>query len=81
MDLTDNERQAITNKHNLTDQEKKVKIKELDLEVWTAFAPKVKAHKEIKDAFWCSCPHCEKGKKKGTHNLTGWSTSTPMEMV
>lgn len=33
MDLTDNERQAITNKHNLTDQEKKVKIKELDLEV------------------------------------------------
>ena len=33
--------------------------------------PKVQAHKEIKNAYWCSCPHCEKGKKEGTHNLTG----------
>ena len=71
MNLTDRERQAITSKHNLTEQEKKVKIKELDLEVWTAFVPKVKAHKEIKNAYWCSCPHCEKGKKEGIHNLTG----------
>ena len=51
MNLTDRERQAITSKHNLTEQEKKVKIKELDLEVWNAFAPKVKAHKEIKNAY------------------------------
>ena len=71
MDLTDKGRQSITGKHNLADQEKRVKIKELDLEVWTAFAPKVKPHKEIKNAYWCSCLHCEKGKKKGTHNLTG----------
>jgi hypothetical protein len=71
MNFTDRERQAITSKHNLTEQEKKVKIKELDLEVWTAFVPKVKAHEKIKNAYWCSCPHCEKGKKKGTHNLTG----------
>ena len=71
MDLTDKERQAITNRHNLTDQQKKVKIKGLDLEVWTAFASKVKPHKEIKNAYWCSCPHCGKGKKEGTHNLTG----------
>lgn len=71
MNFTDRERQAITTKHNLTEQEKKVKIKELDLEVWTAFVPKVKAHEKIKNAYWCSCPHCEKGTKKGTHNLTG----------
>ena len=31
MNFTDRERQAITSKHNLTEQEKKVKIKELDL--------------------------------------------------
>jgi len=71
MDLTNKERRAISSRHNLTDREKKVKIKALDLEVWTAFAPKVKAHKEIKNAYWCYCPYCEKGKKKGTHNLTG----------
>lgn len=71
MNFTDRERQAITNKHNLTDQEKKVKIKELDLEVWKAFTPKFKAHEKIKNAYWCYCPCCGKGKKKDLHNLTG----------
>ena len=51
MNFTDRERQAITSKHNLTEQEKKVKIKELDLEVWKAFLPKVKAHEKIKYAY------------------------------
>ncbi len=71
MNLTNRERQAIANKHNLTDQGKKVKIKELDLEVWKAFTSKVKAHENNSNAYWCYCPYCEKGKKEGTHNLTG----------
>ena len=72
MDLTDKGRRVITGKHNLADQEKRAKIKELDLEVWTAFAPKVKAHEKNSNTYWCYCPYCEKGKKKeGVHNLTG----------
>ena len=72
MHLTDRERRAISSKKTLSDPEKKEKVKEWDLEVWTAFAPKVKAHKKNSDAYWCYCPHCEKGKKKtGIHNLTG----------
>ena len=55
----------------MKDQAKKKQIKEWDLEVWTAFTPKVKAHEKNSDAYWCYCPHCEKGKKKtGIHNLT-----------
>ena len=72
MHLTDRERQAISSKETLTDQAKRARIKEWDLEVWTAFTPKVKAHQKNSDAYWCYCPHCEKGKKKtGIHNLTG----------
>ena len=71
MHLTDRERQAISSKEILTVQAKKARIKEWDLEVWTAFTPKVKAHEKNSDAYWCYCPHCEKGKKKtGIHNLT-----------
>lgn len=72
MHLTGRERQAISNKKTLTDQAKRAKIQEWDLEVLTAFTPKVKAHEKNSDAYWCYCPHCEKGKKKtGIHNLTG----------
>ena len=72
MHLTDRERRAISSKKTLSDPEKREKVKEWDLEVWTGFAPKVKAHKKNSDAYWCYCPHCEKGKKKtGIHNLTG----------
>jgi len=71
MHLTDRERQVISSKYALTDQDKRNIIRKWDLEVWTAFAPKVKAHKKNSNAYWCYCPHCEKGKKKGTHNLTG----------
>ena len=72
MHLTDRERRAISRRNTLTDQAKRARIKEWDLEVWTAFAPKVKAHEKNSDAYWCYCPHCEKGKKKtGIHNLTG----------
>ena len=71
MYLTDRERQAISRRDALTDQEKREKIKEWDLEVWTAFVPKVKAHEKNSDAYWCYCPYCEKGAKEGTHNLTG----------
>ena len=56
----------------MKDQEKRKQIKEWDLEVWTAFTPKVKTHEKNSDAYWCYCPHCEKGRKKtGIHNLTG----------
>ena len=72
MDLTDRERQAISSKETLMDQAKRARIKEWDLDVWTAFTPKVKVHEKNSDAYWCYCPHCEKGKKKtGIHNLTG----------
>ena len=71
MDLTDRERRAVSSKENLTDQAKRARIKELDLEVWTAYTSNRKAHERIKNAYWCSCPNCGKGKKKGTHNLTG----------
>ena len=72
MDLTDKERQAIKNKHNLTDPEKILTIKELDLEVWKAFVPRVKAHEKNSNTYWCYCPYCEKGKKKeSVYNHTG----------
>ena len=71
MNLTDRERQAILSKKNLTDQAKRARIKELDLEVWTAYTSNRKAHERIKNAYWCSCPNCGKGKKEGTHYLTG----------
>ena len=71
MHLTDRERQAISSKETLTDQAKRAKIKVWDLEVWTASTSNRKAHDRIKNAYWCSCPNCKKGKKKGTHNLTG----------
>ena len=66
----------------MKDQEKRKQIKEWDLEVWTAFAPKVKAHEKNSDAYWCYCPHCEKGKRRlvSTTSL-GWSIRTAMEMV
>lgn len=70
MHLTDRERQVISVKRLLSDREKRAQIKKWDLEVWTTFAPKVKAHEKNSDAYWCYCPYCEKGKKKGTHNLT-----------
>ena len=55
----------------MKDQEKRKQINEWDLEVWTAFVPKIKTHEKNSDAYWCYCPHCEKGKKKtGIHNLT-----------
>ena len=71
MHLTDREIQAISSKETLTDQAKRARIKEWDLEVWTASTSNRKAHEDIKNAYWCSCPNCGKGKKKGTHNLTG----------
>ena len=71
MDLTDRQKQAISSKRLLSDREKRAQIKKFDLEVWTEFTGNLKAHKEIKNAYWCSCPNCGKGKKKGTHNLTG----------
>ena len=72
MHLTDRERQAISSKEILTVQAKKARIKEWDLEVWTAFTPKVKAHEKNSDAYWCYCPYCQKGEKKtGIHNVTG----------
>ena len=77
MNLTDRERQAITSKHNLTEQEKRLKIKELDLEVWTAFIPPVSGYEEATIEYRCICPYCslEKSKKSDqnrTHNLTAW---------
>ena len=71
MDLTDRQKQAISSKRLLSDREKRAQIKKFDLEVWTEFTGNLKAHKEIKNAYWCSCSNCGKGKKKGTHNLTG----------
>ena len=71
MHLNDRERQAISNRKTLTDQAKRARIKEWDLEVWNAFTSNRKAHNDIKNAYWCSCPNCKKGKMKGTHNLTG----------
>ncbi|EHA60141.1 hypothetical protein Syn8016DRAFT_2523 [Synechococcus sp. WH 8016] len=79
MDLTDKERQAITGKHNLADQEKRVKIKQLDLEVWTAFAPKKAEHNNSSIEYRCFCPYCAEDSKKkhkkergGGHDLTAW---------
>ena len=72
MHLADRERRAISSRNTLTDQEKRQKIREWDLDVWTEFSPKVKAHEKNSDAYWCYCPHCEKGEKKtGIHNVTG----------
>ena len=71
MDLTDRQKQVISVKRLLSDREKRAQIKEWDLEVWTEVTGNRKAHKDIKGAYWCSCPNCGKGKKKGTHNLTG----------
>lgn len=55
----------------ISDQDKRARIKQLDLEVWTEFAPKVKTHERSKGSYWCYCPYCDKGRKKGAHNLTG----------
>ncbi len=71
MNLTDRQKQVISSKRLLSDREKRAQIKEWDLEVWTSLTSNHNKHKDIKNAYWCSCPYCEKGKKKGTHNLTG----------
>ena len=71
MHLADRERRALSSRNTLTDQEKRQKIKEWDLDMWTEFTGNLKAHKDIKNAHWCSCPNCKKGNKKGSHNLTG----------
>ena len=71
MYLTGRKRRAISSRNTLTDQEKRQKIKEWDLDVWTEFTGNLKAHKDIKNAHWCSCPNCKKGNKQGSHNLTG----------
>ena len=54
-----------------TNQQKQDKVRELDLEVWSSFAPKIRAHEKCPDSYWCYCPLCAKGKKKDIHNLTG----------
>ena len=71
MDLTDRQKQVISNKRLLSDRKKREQIKKFDLEVWTEFTGNLKAQKEIKNAYYCSCPNCKKGNKKGSHNLTG----------
>lgn len=71
MDLAGRQKQVISCKRLLSDREKRAQIKKWDLGVWTEVTGNLKAHKEIKNAYWCSCPNCGKGKKKGTHNLTG----------
>ena len=71
MDLTDRQKQVISVKRLLSDREKRAQIKEWDLEVWTEVTGNRKAHKDIKGAYWCSCPNCGKRKKEGTHYLTG----------
>ena len=71
MDLTDKQKQVISVKRLLSDREKRAQIKEWDLEIWISLTRNHEKHKEIKNAYWCSCPYCGKGKKKGTHNLTG----------
>ena len=82
MDLTDKGRQSITGKHNLADQEKRVKIKELDLEAWTAFATKVKAHEKTQMRIGAIAHTAIKEKRrKALITSLGWSTSTPKEMV
>ena len=64
--------QIALNNKLLTEQDKKLLIQKIDLKIWSTFAPKVKTHEKNSDAYWCYCPHCEKGKKKtGIHNLTG----------
>ena len=54
-----------------TARQKQDKVRELDLEVWAAFAPEVRTHEKCPDSYWCYRPLCAKGKKKDTHNLTG----------
>ena len=71
MDLTDRQKQVISVKRLLSDREKRAQIKEWDLEEWTEVTGNRKAHKDIKGAYWCSCPNCGKGTKEGTHYLTG----------
>ena len=71
MDLTDRQKQVISGKGLLSDREKRAQIKKLELEIWTEVTGNRKAHDRINNAYWCSCPNCGKGKKKGTHNLTG----------
>ena len=66
-----NKMQLIPVKNILSDHEKRSMIRQLDLQVWTAFAPKVKPHENSPGSYWCYCPYCDKGRKKGTHNLTG----------
>ena len=51
MHLTDTERRVFSSKNALTDQEKRQKIKEWDLEVWTEFMGNLKAHEDIKNAY------------------------------
>jgi len=63
--------QIALNNKLLTEQDKKLLIQKIDLKIWSTFAPNVKTHEKNSDAYWCYCPHCEKGKKKtGIHNLT-----------
>jgi len=71
MDSNYKQNKSNPSKQLLSEEQKRVKIKKWDLEVWTSFAPKVKAHEKNSDAYWCYCPDCEKGRKEGTHNLTG----------
>lgn len=71
MHFTDRELRVLSSKNNPTDQEKRIEIKRLDLQVWEGFAPKVKAHKNSPSSYWCYCPYCEKGRKQGAHNITG----------
>ena len=71
MDLTDKQKQVVSVKRLLSDREKRAQIKEWDLEEWTEVTGNRKAHKDIKGAYWCSCPNCGKGTKEGTHYLTG----------
>ena len=83
MHLTDRERRAISSRNTLTDQEKRAKIKEWDLEVWTAFAPpedrKIPEEKKSTMEYMCFCPYCavdakkmHKKKRGGVHDITAW---------
>ena len=77
MHLTDTEKRAISSKKTFTDQEKRGRVRELDLEVWNSFATPLAKHDKPTIAYRCLCPYCslekpKKNKQSQTHNLTAW---------
>ena len=68
-----NKRKIVYNMKLLSDLEKRKLVEQLDLEIWSAFAPEVEPGARPGILYHCYCPYCQaktKKREKTSHNLT-----------